>query len=71
MGMIGGGRDAFMGSIHRLAANMDGLVELSCGAFGPKSRNRVLSAKDLFLPESIIEIAMIVNWKQHYHLTSN
>ncbi len=32
MGMVGGGKDAFIGAIHRHAANMDGLIELSCGA---------------------------------------
>ena len=30
--MVGGGKDAFIGAIHRIAANMDGLIELSCGA---------------------------------------
>jgi predicted dehydrogenase len=33
MGMIGGGIDAFIGSVHRIAARMDGLVELVCGTF--------------------------------------
>ena len=33
MGMIGGGPGAFIGSIHRIAATMDGLAELVCGAF--------------------------------------
>ncbi len=33
MGMIGGGKDAFIGAIHRAAAQMDGLIELVCGAF--------------------------------------
>lgn len=32
MGMVGGGKDAFIGAIHRLAANMDGLIEVKCGA---------------------------------------
>jgi hypothetical protein len=32
MGMIGGGKGAFIGSIHRHAALMDGLIELTCGA---------------------------------------
>ena len=32
MGMVGGGKDAFIGAIHRLAANMDGLIEVVCGA---------------------------------------
>ncbi len=26
--MVGGGKDAFIGAIHRIAANMDGLIEL-------------------------------------------
>ena len=26
MGMIGGGKDAFIGAVHRIALNMDGLM---------------------------------------------
>ncbi len=33
MGMIGGGPGAFIGAIHRIAATMDGEIELVCGAF--------------------------------------
>jgi predicted dehydrogenase len=33
MGMIGGGPGAFIGAVHRTAANMDGMIELVCGAF--------------------------------------
>ncbi len=33
MGMVGGGPDAFIGALHRIAANMDGEIELVCGAF--------------------------------------
>ncbi len=33
MGMIGGGPGAFIGAVHRIAANMDGDIELVCGAF--------------------------------------
>jgi predicted dehydrogenase len=33
MGMIGGGAGAFIGAIHRMAAIMDGEIELVCGAF--------------------------------------
>jgi predicted dehydrogenase len=33
MGMVGGGPDAFIGAIHRMAANLDGNIELVCGAF--------------------------------------
>lgn len=51
MGMVGGGKDAFIGAIHRLAANMDGLIELSCGALSINPEIAVDSAKSLFLPE--------------------
>jgi predicted dehydrogenase len=33
MGMVGGGKDAFIGAVHRLAANLDGKIELVAGAF--------------------------------------
>ncbi len=52
MGMIGGGRNAFIGAVHRIAANMDGLIELVCGAFSSQPANARQSGLDLFLPES-------------------
>src|SRR5205814_1009342 len=51
MGMVGGGKDAFIGAIHRHAANMDGLIELSCGALSINPEIAVDSGKSLFLPE--------------------
>lgn len=51
MGMIGGGKDAFIGAIHRIAANMDGLIELSCGALSINPEVAKESGKMLFLPE--------------------
>ncbi|MBC7902617.1 MAG: Gfo/Idh/MocA family oxidoreductase [Gemmatimonadaceae bacterium] len=51
MGMVGGGKDAFIGAIHRIAANMDGLIELACGALSINPEIAVDSAKSLFLPE--------------------
>ena len=50
MGMVGGGQDAFIGAIHRLAANMDGLIELTCGALSINPEVAVSSGKALFLP---------------------
>lgn len=32
-GMVGGGPDSFIGKVHRMAANLDGLMELTAGAF--------------------------------------
>lgn len=52
--MVGGGQDAFIGAIHRLAANMDGLIELCCGALSIKSDIAIASGKALFLPDSRI-----------------
>jgi predicted dehydrogenase len=54
MGMVGGGKDAFIGAIHRLAANMDGLVELVCGALSIKPDVAKESGHLLFLPEDRI-----------------
>lgn len=51
MGMLGGGKDAFIGAIHRIAANMDGLIELSCGALSINPEIAKDSGKSLFLPE--------------------
>lgn len=51
MGMVGGGKDAFIGAIHRIAANMDGLIELACGALSINPDIAKDSAQSLFLPE--------------------
>jgi predicted dehydrogenase len=51
MGMVGGGLDAFIGAVHRLAANMDGLIEVCCGALSIKEDIARASGKALFLPE--------------------
>ena len=50
MGMIGGGRGAFIGAIHRIAANIDGQIELVCGAFSSDPQRSRDSGADLFLP---------------------
>lgn len=51
MGMVGGGVDAFIGAIHRIAANMDGLIELSCGALSINKEHAIESGRILFLPK--------------------
>ncbi|MBK0381004.1 Gfo/Idh/MocA family protein [Mucilaginibacter segetis] len=51
MGMIGGGKDAFIGAIHRIAANMDGQIELVCGALSMHPDVAIESGRMLFLPE--------------------
>ncbi len=54
MGMVGGGKDAFIGAVHRIAANMDGLIELACGALSINPEVAKESGKELFLPEDRI-----------------
>jgi predicted dehydrogenase len=51
MGMIGGGKDAFIGAIHRIASNMDGQIELVCGALSINPHIAIESGQLLFLPE--------------------
>lgn len=50
MGMVGGGRDAFIGAVHRMAAQLDGGIELVCGAFSSNPEKSRLSGADLYLP---------------------
>jgi predicted dehydrogenase len=54
MGMIGGGPGAFIGAVHRTAANMDGEIELVCGAFSSDPEKSKLQGELLHLsPERI------------------
>ena len=50
MGMVGGGQGAFIGAVHRMAAGLDGLIELVCGAFSSNPERSRASGADLFLP---------------------
>jgi len=52
MGMVGGGKDAFIGEVHRMAARLDGYIDLVCGTFSSNPRKSKASGKALFLPES-------------------
>lgn len=52
MGMVGGGEGAFIGAVHRMAANLDGQVELVCGAFSSDAERSALSGAALGLPHN-------------------
>ncbi|WP_316842116.1 Gfo/Idh/MocA family oxidoreductase [Pedobacter gandavensis] len=54
MGMIGGGKDAFIGAVHRIAANMDGQVEFCCGALSVNPEVGKQSGQELFLDDDRI-----------------
>ncbi len=49
-GMVGGGRGAFIGAVHRIAANIDGQIELACGAFSSDPERSKASGADFYLP---------------------
>lgn len=51
MGMVGGGKDAFIGAVHRIAANIDGQVEFCCGALSINPEVARESGEILFLPK--------------------
>lgn len=52
MGMVGGGRGAFIGGVHRMAAALDGQIELVCGAFSSSPEKSKASAEDFFIDPS-------------------
>jgi predicted dehydrogenase len=52
IGMIGGGKGAFIGAIHRIAAQIDSEYELVCGAFSSHPELSVQSGKELGLNSS-------------------
>ena len=47
--MVGGGRGAFIGNVHRMAANLDGKIELVAGCFSSDPEKSKLSGQDFFL----------------------
>jgi len=47
--MIGGGPDALIGGVHRVAANLDGQLELVAGAFSSDAGRSRRTGKELFL----------------------
>ncbi len=48
-GMVGGGRDAFIGGVHRMAMRLDGKIDLVAGAFSSNAEKSRLSGEDLLL----------------------
>lgn len=54
MGMVGGGPGSFIGAVHRMAANLDGEIELVCGAFSSNADKSKLTGDSLGLaPERV------------------
>ena len=52
LGMVGGGRDAFIGGVHRMAARLDDHYELIAGAFSSTEEKSKASAAELGIDDS-------------------
>ena len=52
MGMVGGGQGAFIGGVHRLAAALDGHIELVAGVFSRDWNNTQTTGRSLYLDPS-------------------
>ena len=50
--MVGGGRDAFIGAVHRMAIALDGQAELVAGALSSTQEKALASGRDLFLHDT-------------------
>ena len=53
IGMVGGGKDAFIGGVHRIALRLDGHYELVAGCFSSNfdnSKETAVSYTHLTLP---------------------
>ncbi|WP_417695236.1 Gfo/Idh/MocA family protein [Roseibium sp.] len=62
LGMVGGGKDAFIGAVHRIAARLDGRYELVAGALSSspekaQESGRALGLKDDRIYDSFEEMA--------------
>jgi predicted dehydrogenase len=57
LGMVGGGRDAFIGAVHRIAARIDDQYELVAGAFSSNPEKALASAQDLGVPRAYTSFA--------------
>ena len=49
LGMVGGGRDAFIGAVHRIASRIDDHFELVAGCFSSTAEKSKASGSDLGL----------------------
>lgn len=57
LGMVGGGRGAFIGAVHRIAARIDDQYELVAGSFSSDPEKSAASAADLGVARSYASFA--------------
>ncbi|MCB6178142.1 Gfo/Idh/MocA family oxidoreductase [Rhodobacter sp. Har01] len=57
LGMVGGGRDAFIGAVHRIAARLDDRYDLVAGCFSASPEKALASAADIGVPRAYASFA--------------
>ena len=72
LGMVGGGRDAFIGAVHRIASRIDDRFELVAGAFSSTPEKSKASAADLGIANSLLALhaGMITSASQQFNVNS-
>lgn len=55
--MVGGGQGAFIGGVHRMAAALDGKIELVAGAFSSSPEKSRLSGEELMLDPNRVYVS--------------
>jgi len=58
LGMVGGGRDAFIGGVHRMAARLDDHYELIAGAFSSTEEKSKASAAELGIDDGLVRLSV-------------
>ena len=67
MGMVGGGQGSFIGVVHRIAAELDGKIELVAGAFSSDEKLSLQSGSEMYgLPAE----RCYGNYEEMFHLES-
>lgn len=70
-GMIGGGPGSFIGAVHRLCMNLDGLYELVAGSFSSSFEKSKETAKELKIDESRVYKSYVEMIEKEAELDSN
>ena len=70
LGMVGGGRDAFIGAVHRIASRIDDNCELVAGCFSSSAEKSQASGADLGLDRKRVYDGFLSMAKREARLTA-
>ena len=64
LGMVGGGKGAFIGAVHRLAARMDDKYEFVAGALSSEPARSRASGRELGLANATASTPIFAKWRR-------